>query len=136
MNVKNKAFLWVVLVFLAGSLFGGVATFLWVGPDTAAQVRPRPPWGDPEQHAKGTARNLDRLTQMLELDARQHEQLGRILDASHQQYREASDEARAQFRQLREESRQKIRTILNSEQLATFEAYLREREERFKKDRR
>lgn len=134
MKSRNRAVLWVVLIFLAGALFGGALSYLLVQPtvlgtDSRAPEHRRDKRPSAEQVVKD-------FSEKLNLDADQQVKLREILERGRQQYRDADKERWDRFRSIRQSTRQEIRAILRLDQLEKFEEFLRREDERHQKRRK
>ena len=107
---KNRAPLYILLIFLCGLMSGALATNLWTNWVRGRQVAQ----ADSTPELSRTQRMVERFTRDLSLTPGQVTQMTVILDELRLQYREAEDVTRA-------EGRNRIREILTAEQKATYE---------------
>jgi hypothetical protein len=105
-----------VIVFLLGAVAGAVGHYLYREPLKPAAV-PMPP-------AKPGA-ILDRMANMLQLDAQQKETLKSIFAESRQKYRALGQQYRPQWEAIRDETDEQIKQILRTEQRARYEEFLK-----------
>jgi Spy/CpxP family protein refolding chaperone len=77
----------------------------------------------------GHGRELERLTQRLDLDAAQAEQVKAILDARRPLFAQAMKEVEPKLRSLRDETDAKIRAVLRPDQAARLDELRREWEQ-------
>lgn len=128
---RNKALLWVTLIFVIGTLFGATTTYLWFQVTTAADSDPaagretEARFNDKKEHSHQHL--LERLSALLDLDQEQQKQLTAILEKSHQRFNEINEESRQKSSAVRQKAREELRSILNAKQLKKFDEYLQER---------
>ncbi len=122
MRNRNKALLWVLLVFLMGSLFGSSLTYFFVTPPMSAR----------SGRSFDTDRAVRDLSQRLSLEPQQQIELRDIFESSGRRYRDLERSVlhkhHEEFRALHMETREKIREILQGDQVAKFDAFIAERE--------
>jgi len=120
-TAKQRAALWVAVVFLLGAALGGVVGYIFahraVSANTQVTVTQR------------RAQKVEELTRMAKLTPEQRQQLESILSELHSQYK-TLDEERDDARQ---KSRNRIRAILTPDQVPGFEEFLRKIDEERKK---
>jgi Spy/CpxP family protein refolding chaperone len=120
-TAKQRAALWVAVVFLLGAALGGVVGYIFahraVSANTQVTVTQR------------RAQKVEELTRMAKLTPEQRQQLESILSELHSQYK-TLDDARDDARQ---KSRNRIRAILTPDQVPGFEEFLRKIDEERKK---
>ena len=116
-TAKQRAAVWVAVVFLLGAALGGVVGYIFarraVSANTMVTVSQR------------RAQKVEELTRMAHLTPDQRQQLDGILSELHAQYK-TLDDARDDARQ---KSRNKIRGILRQDQIPGFEEFLRKIDE-------
>ncbi len=116
-TAKQRAAVWVAVVFLLGASLGGVVGYIFarraVSANTVMTVTQR------------RAQKVEELTRMAHLTPDQRQQLDGILSELHAQYK-TLDDAREDARQ---KSRNKIRGILTQDQIPAFEEFLRKIDE-------
>ena len=108
MKTSSKAIIWIIIVFLTGVLFGGALAFLVFQPH-------KPPWLERRSREN---RSPDKFVQMmsegLELDQEQREQLSTLLIETRDQFNEVRQ-------QIRKETRERLQSILHPDQLKRFD---------------
>lgn len=126
--MKRKAILWVLGVFVLGMLCGGLAIHLVE--DRAFGLSPRSgPRGGPGEVVK-------QLTTELSLDTAQQEQLTTILEETRTRYVKLYEPIRPEHERIRQEGRDRIRAILKPEQVDKYNEFLRQLDERQKRNRK
>jgi hypothetical protein len=115
MKSKLGAILLGILIFLLGGITGAVSHYLYREHLKAAffKAAQRPP-----DIVGGLAREL-------KLDARQTELLRTIFDDSRKRYMDLSQQFWPQYDTIRKETDQQIKDILNEDQKARYEAFLK-----------
>ena len=131
MTNRTKAGLWLLVVFMLGSLFGASLSYLWQEGAYAALDESRQP--SEAKDREKTARMLARLSERLQLDSAQQAQVETILLQSRDMYRAEHKESKREKRRIREQTLNNIRDLLRPEQRHEFEEYLEERRERHEK---
>ena len=127
-SAKQKAALWVGVVFILGAALGGVFGYLYGHRSIVAAANP--PLSEPERRAK----RVELLTQELGLTSEQRQQLDTILSQLHAQYKTMHDQADAQMNEAHQKGRDQIRAILTPEQKPKFEEFLKRMDEERKKN--
>jgi predicted Holliday junction resolvase-like endonuclease len=112
-TAKQRAAVWVAVVFLLGAALGGVVGYIFarraVSANTVLTVTQR------------RAQKVEELTRMAHLTPDQRQQLDGILSDLHAQYKSLDDERE----EARQKSRNKIRGILTQDQVPGFEEFLK-----------
>jgi uncharacterized membrane protein len=120
-TAKQRAAVWVAIVFLLGAALGGVVGYIFarraVSANTMMTVSQR------------RAQKVEELTRMAHLTPDQRQQLDGILSELHAQYKNLDEERDA----ARQKSRNKIRGILTQDQIPAFEEFLRKIDEERKR---
>jgi hypothetical protein len=116
-NVKQRAALWVVIVFLLGASLGGVSGYLFAGHSHADT---KPVLSDDARRAQKVAM----LTRDLDLTADQQKQLDDTIRDAQQKFKAIRDGSQPQIDATRAAARQRVRGFLKPEQLPKYEAYL------------
>jgi hypothetical protein len=120
-TAKQRAAVWVAVVFLLGSALGGVVGYIFahraVSANTMMSVSQR------------RAQKVEELTRVAHLSPDQRQQLEGILNDLHAQYKSLDDERD----QDRQKSRNRIRGILTQDQIPGFEEFLRKMDEERKR---
>jgi uncharacterized membrane protein len=104
-----------ILVFLLGAIAGTVGHCLYTrqAKPAAAQMTPPKP-----------GEILDKLADMLQLDAQQKESLKAIFANSRQKYQALHEEYKPRWEAIRDDGNEQIKQILRPDQKAKFEAFL------------
>ena len=127
-SAKQKAALWVAVVFVLGAALGGVFGFLYGHRSIVAAANP--PLSEPARRA----RRVEQLTQELSLTNAQSKQLDTILSQLHAEYKAIHDQSDTQLNQTRQKGRDQIRAILTPEQKPKFEEFLKRLDEERKRN--
>jgi hypothetical protein len=123
-KTRGEAAILVIVVFLLGALLGGVGNHLW-----GERV-----WGKQISVAHLSKDQLvSSLTQELQLNADQQQQLGAIIDETKSQIHAIYAPVDVQREALRQNGRARIRAILTPEQKPKFEAFMQHLDEVRKK---
>jgi hypothetical protein len=123
-KTRSEAAILVIVVFLLGALLGGVGNHVW-----GERV-----WGKQISVAHLSKDQLvSSLTQELQLNADQHQQLGAIIDDTRSQIHAIYAPVDVQREALRQNGRARIRAILTPEQKPKFEAFMQHLDEVRKK---
>jgi predicted Holliday junction resolvase-like endonuclease len=120
-SAKQRAAVWVAVVFLLGAALGGVVGYIFAHRAVSANVM--------MSVSQRRAQRVEELTQMARLTPDQRQKLDVILNDLHAQYK-TLDEEREDARQ---KSRNKIRGILAQDQIPAFEEFLRKIDEERKR---
>jgi hypothetical protein len=121
-----KAALYLFLVFAGGTMVGAVGYRLYMS-DVVRAVSLR---HDPEELRR---RYMEEMRSRLQLNDRQYEQLGAILDAMREQFRAMRDRHKPEIEALRRQEAEEIRAILTPAQFEEYEKLRKERELRRQK---
>lgn len=132
---RTKAGLWLLVVFMLGSLFGASLSYLWQQGAYAALDERRHEQPSEGKDREKTARVLAKLSERLQLDSAQQTQVEAILLQSRDLYRAEHKESKKEKRRIREQTLNNIRQLLRPEQRHEFEEYLEERRERHEKNK-
>ncbi len=149
MKVSTRALLLVGVVFLVGTVFGGLVGArialrqLGIGPPAGIEdplqlpgdpgTRPgRPPGagerspgpGRPGQRGQNGSSGLGRMVRNLDLDEDQASRVREILQNSRKKQIAATEQQRSQSRKMRQEILEEIRGILKPEQAERFQRML------------
>jgi Spy/CpxP family protein refolding chaperone len=123
-KTRSEAAILVIVVFFLGVLLGGVGNHVW-----GERV-----WGRQTSFAHPSRDQLvAALTQNLQLNAEQQQQLGAIIDDTRAQIHVVYAPADAQREELRQKGRNRIRAILTPEQKPKFDAFMQRVDEERKK---
>jgi Spy/CpxP family protein refolding chaperone len=127
-SAKQRAALWVAVVFVLGAALGGLFGYFYGHRSSVSAANP--PLSEPERRA----RRVDQLTQDLGLTNDQRQQLDSTLSQLHAQYKAIHDQSDAQTEQARQKGRDQIRAILTPEQRPRFEEFLKRLDEERKRN--
>jgi Spy/CpxP family protein refolding chaperone len=124
---RQKAALWVGLVFLLGAALGGMLGYVFAHRSYAALT---PALTDQAKKQQ----KVDRLTQELSLSGDQRQQLDVIITDIQAQYKAIHKTTDPQIEVARQKGRERIRAILTPEQKPKFEEFLSRVDEERKKN--
>lgn len=127
-SAKQKAALWVIVVFVFGAALGGVFGYFYGHRNSVSAAAP------PLSEAVKRAQRVQELTQELSLTSDQRQQLDSDLSQLHAQYKSIHDQSDAQMEQARQKGRDQIRAILTPEQKPKFEEFLKRMDEERKRN--
>ena len=119
------AALYVALVFVSGVAVGGFSHWLYASSSVSATVR-RP---SPEEYRR---KYVAELETRLKLNEEQVKQLQTILDQTRTLYKQVYEKHRPEYKAIHEAQTNQIRTLLSPWQLAEYEQYRMERDEKSK----
>jgi Spy/CpxP family protein refolding chaperone len=125
-TAKQRAALWVAVVFLLGVSLGGVVGYVFAHHPVSANA--------PLTAQERRARKVEELTRAANLTPEQRQQLEAILTQLHSEYKALHEQSDAQIDQARQKSRNQIRAILTPEQKPKFEEFLRKMDEERKRN--
>src|SRR5690554_5440859 len=100
---RTKAGLWLLVVFMLGSLFGASLGYLWQQGAYAALDERRHEQPSEAKDREKTARVLARLSERLQLDSEQQAQVEAILLKTRDLYRAEHEESKKARRRIREQ---------------------------------
>lgn len=112
-TAKQRAAVWVAVVFLLGAALGGVVGYIFAHRAVSANIT--------VTVSQRRAQKVEELTRMAHLTPDQRRQLEGILSDLHAQYKTLDDERD----DARQKSRSKIRGILTQDEIPGFEEFLR-----------
>jgi Spy/CpxP family protein refolding chaperone len=127
-SAKQRAALWVAVVFLLGAALGGVFGYFY-GHRSSVSAN-NPPLSEPERRAQ----RVDQLTKDLGLTEDQRHQLDTALSQLHADYKAIHDQADAQTELARQKGRDQIRAFLTPDQKPKFEEFLKRLDEERKRN--
>ena len=116
-NVKQRAALWVVVVFLLGASLGGVSGYLFAGHSHADT---KPVLSDNARRAQ----KVTVLTKELNLSADQQKQLDDTIREAQTKFKAIRDASQPQIDATRAQAREKVRSFLTPDQRPKYEEYL------------
>jgi hypothetical protein len=120
-SAKQRAAVWVAVVFLLGAALGGVVGYIFAHRAVSASMT--------VTVSQRRAQKVEELTRMAHLTPDQRQQLDGILSDLHAQYKALDDERD----DARQKSRSKIRAILTQDQVPGFEEFLQKIDEERKR---
>ncbi len=127
-SAKQRAALWVAVVFVLGAALGGVFGYFYGHRSSVSAANP--PLSEPQKRAQ----RVEQLTQELSLTNDQRQQLDSALSQLHAQYKSIHDQSDVQMEQARQKGRDQIRAILTPEQKPKFEEFLKRLDEERKRN--
>lgn len=116
-NVKQRAAVWVGVVFLLGALLGSVSGYLFA---SRSHADSRPPLSDDERRAQ----KVSILTRDLHLTPDQQQKLDTTIREAQMKFKAIREASQPQIDSTRAEARAKVRSFLTPEQLPGYETYL------------
>jgi flagellar basal body-associated protein FliL len=125
-TVRQKASLWLALVFVLGTALGAVLGYAFAHRSYAAA----PAQLTAEQRR---AQKREQLAREVGLTAEQQKQVIAILDQAQGEYKAIHAVSDPQVDAVRQRSRDKIRMILTAEQKPKFEEFIRKMDEERKR---
>jgi Spy/CpxP family protein refolding chaperone len=125
-TAKQRAALWVAVVFLLGVSLGGVVGYIFAHRSVSANA--------PMTAAERRAHKVEELTRVANLTPEQQQQLDAILTQVHSEYKVVREQSDAQIDQARQKGRTQIRAILTPEQRPKFEEFLKKMDEERKRN--
>lgn len=125
-TAKQRAALWVAVVFLLGAALGGVVGFIFAHRSVSANA--------PMTAQERRAQKVEELTREANLTPDQRQQLEAILTQLHGEYKTLREQSDAQIDQARQKGRNQIRAILTPDQKPQFEAFLKKMDEERKRN--
>lgn len=125
-GVRQKAALWVGVVFVLGVVLGGVGGYTF---SVKAHGDTRSLSDDARR-----AQKVDQLTKELMLTQDQQKKLDAVLTETQQKYKAIHEADQPQIDAVRKVARNEIRAFLTPEQLPKFEDHLRKLDEERKRN--
>ena len=116
-NAKQRAAVWVAVVFVLGALLGSVSGYLFASHSHADM---KPVLSDDERRAQKVAL----LTHDLKLTADQQSQLDSVIREAQGKFKAIREASQPQIDATRAYARAKVRSFLTPEQLPKYEEYL------------
>jgi Spy/CpxP family protein refolding chaperone len=126
-NVKQRAALWVIVVFLLGASLGSVSGYLFAAHSHADT---RPVLSDDARRAQKVAL----LTKDLNLSADQQKQLDDAIREAQVKFKAIREASQPQIEATRAQARERVRGFLTPEQRPKYEAYLSQLDEERKRN--
>lgn len=124
-TAKQKAALWVGVVFLLGVSLGGVLGYVLASQTHGASVA--------TSDAARRAQKVEELTKELGLTLDQQKQLEAVIAETQVKYKAIHDSMQPQIDDTRKHARDEIRAFLTPDQKPKFEEHLRKLDEERKK---
>jgi Spy/CpxP family protein refolding chaperone len=125
-TVRQKATLWLAIVFVLGAALGGVLGYAFAHRTYASAPVPM------SAEAR-KAQKREQLTREVGLSAEQQQQVVAILDAAQVEYKSVHAVMDPQMDAIRQKSRDKIRALMTPEQKPKLEEFLRKLDEERKR---
>jgi ABC-type multidrug transport system fused ATPase/permease subunit len=134
-NIKLKAVISVLLIFIAGMVVGGVLTFLLVDhEDLHFKERIFRSRKHPERNF------FEYLSKELELSLEQEKEIKVILRENHKRFKKLEKQMHAQFHdqfeEIRKNNNEKIMAILNDEQKTKYRDFIKKVKQKRLKSKR
>ena len=127
-TVKQKAALWVGVVFVLGVTLGGLLGYVFANQTHGASGTPAP-----VSDAARRAQKVEQLTKELDLTTGQQQQLDKVLADTQARFKAIHDSTQPQIEEARKQARNQIRSFLTDAQKPQFEEHLRKLDEERKK---
>jgi len=127
-DTKQKAGLWLAVVFALGLAIGAVFGYNFAHKSFAAD-RPPSALSEPERRAARVAE----ITKELQLTPDQTQKVDSVLHQAHDDMRVIREKSDADMDAVRQKARSEMRTFLTPEQLPRFEAFVKKLDEQRKK---
>ena len=132
-ETRQKARLWLGLVFILGTAIGAVFGYSFAHRSYAATQGPTATVSEPERRAK----RLALMTKEVGLTPEQSTQVDQIIHQAHDEIRAIHDrsdaEVNAQVDVVRQKAREQMRSLLTPEQKPKFEALIERLDQEKKK---
>ena len=119
-ETRQKARLWLGLVFILGAAIGGVFGYSFAHRSYAATQEPTATLSEPERRAK----RLAEMTKEVGLTPDQSTQIDQIIHQAHDEIKAIHDRTDADVDAVRQRAREQTRTLLTPEQKPKFEAWI------------
>ena|ERR1700719_1098578 len=126
-SIRQKASLWLAIVFVLGAALGGVLGYAFAHRSYAAE---------PLVLSAETrrAQRREKLTQDVGLNPEQQKQVAVILDQAQGEYKSVHTVMDPQIEAVRQKTRDKIRAVLTDDQKPKFAEFLRKIDEERKRN--
>jgi len=119
-ETRQKARLWLGLVFVLGAAIGGVFGYSFAHRSYAATQGPTATLSEAERRAK----RLAEMTKEVGLTPEQSTQIDQIIHQAHDEIKTIHDRTDADVDAVRQRAREQTRTLLTPEQKPKFEAWI------------
>jgi esterase/lipase len=126
-SIRQKATLWLAIVFVLGAALGGVLGYAFAHRGYAAE-----PTVLSAQARR--AQKRERLTQAVGLNSDQQKRVADILDQAQGEYKALHATMDPQVEAVRQKARDKIRILLTDDQKPKFEEFLRKLDDERKRE--
>ena len=118
-ETRQKARLWLALVFILGAAIGGVFGYSFAHRSYAATQGPTT-LSEPERRAKRIAE----MTREVGLTPEQSTQMDQIIHQAHDEIKAIHEKTDADVDVVRQKTREQMRSLLTPEQKPKFEAWI------------
>ena len=119
-ETRQKARLWLGLVFVLGAAIGGVFGYSFAHRSYAASQAPAATLSEPERRAKRIAE----MTNEVGLTPEQSTQIDQIIHQAHDEMKTIHEKSEADVDVVRQRARDEMRSLLTPEQKPKFEAMI------------
>jgi len=126
-TVRQKAGLWLAVVFVLGAALGGVLGYAFAHRSYASERTVL------SAEAK-RAQRREQLTRDVELTPEQQKQVAAVLDQAQTEYKAVHDVMDPQIEAVRQKTREKLRSLLAPEQKPKLEGFFRQIDEERKRN--
>jgi Spy/CpxP family protein refolding chaperone len=127
-ETRQKARLWLALVFILGAAIGGVFGYSFAHRSYAATQGPTT-LSEPERRAKRIAE----MTREVGLTPEQSTQMDQIIHQAHDEIKAIHEKTDADVDVVRQKTREQMRSLLTPEQKPKFEAWIQRMDQEKKK---
>ena len=117
-ETRQKARLWLGLVFILGAAIGGVFGYSFAHRSYAATQAPAATLSEPERRAKRVAE----MTKEVGLTPEQIAQIDQIIHQAHDEMKTIHEKSDADVDAVRQRAREQMRSLLTPDQRPKFEA--------------
>jgi Spy/CpxP family protein refolding chaperone len=117
-ETRQKARLWLGLVFILGAAIGGVFGYSFAHRSYAASQAPAATLSEPERRAKRIAE----MTKEVGLTPEQSTQIDQIIHQAHDEMKTIHEKSDADVDVVRQRAREQMRSLLTPDQRPKFEA--------------
>jgi Spy/CpxP family protein refolding chaperone len=121
-SIKQKAVLWVGVVFVLGLVLGGIFGYLF-------QNRVQGDTAGPRSDKARREHIVEELTNELGLTADQQKKLDSVITEAHAKFQAIHEADQPQIEQVRKNARNEIRAFLTPEQQTKFEEHIQKLDE-------
>ena len=128
-ETRQKARLWLGLVFILGAAIGGVFGYSFAHRSYAATQAPAATLSEPERRAKRVAE----MTKEVGLTPEQSTQIDQIIHQAHDEMKTIHEKSDADVDVVRQRAREQMRSLLTPDQRPKFEAMIQRMDQERKK---